>query len=126
MLVLLFSAGAPIAAPPSQDTPAEPAPVQVPCLEEWMSAGHADAAAEACIHWDEEDPQVIPESCAKCHSSTGFQDFLGADDTEAGVVNAPHAVGTVVDCVACHNDVTVSKTSVIMPSGLEITGLGSE
>ena len=126
MLVLLLSAGVASAAPPTQDTPAEPAPVQVPFLEEWMSSGHADAAAEAFIHWDEEDPQVIPESCAKCHSSTGFQDFLGADDTEAGVVNAPHAVGTVVDCVACHNDVTVSKTSVIMPSGLEITGLGSE
>ena len=123
---LLLPAGGARAAPPTQDAPAEPAPVQVPFLDEWMSSGHADAAAEAFIHWDEDDPQVIPESCAKCHSSTGFQDFLGADGTEANKVDAPHAVGTVVDCVACHNDVTVSKTSVIMPSGLEITGLGSE
>jgi hypothetical protein len=35
-------------------------------------------------------------------------------------------VGSVVDCVACHNDVTLVKDSVIMPSGLEITGLGAE
>ena len=126
MLVLLLASGVVSAAPPLQDEPAEPPPLQVPFLEEWMSSGHADAAAEAFVHWNEDDPQVIPESCAKCHSSTGYQDFLGVDGTEAGVVNAPHAVGTVVDCVACHNDVTVTKTSVVMPSGLEITGLGGE
>ena len=123
MLALLLVTGIASAAPPAQD---EPAPVTVPFLEEWMSSGHADAAAEAFTHWDEESPAEVPESCAKCHSSTGFQDFLGVDGTEAGVVNAPHPVGTVVDCVACHNNVTVSKTSVIMPSGLEITGLGAE
>jgi len=31
-----------------------------------------------------------------------------------------------VDCVACHNSVTIDKDSVIMPSGLEIGGLGNE
>lgn len=123
VLALLFATAIANAAPPTQD---EPAPVEVPFLEEWMSSGHADAAAEAFVHWNEESPAEVPESCAKCHSSTGFRDFLGADGTEAGVVNAPHPVGTVVDCVACHNSVTVSKTSVVMPSGLEITGLGAE
>ncbi|MBE2237197.1 MAG: hypothetical protein IAE81_05375 [Caldilineaceae bacterium] len=126
MLVLLLAAGVASAAPPMQEEPAEPAAVQVPFLEEWMSSGHADAAAEAFTHWNEDDPQVVPEACAKCHSSTGYQDFLGVDDSEAGVVDAPHPIGTVVDCVACHNDVTVSKTSVVMPSGIEITGLGAE
>jgi len=127
LLVLVMAFGTASAAPAAQEGgDTEPPPVQVPFLEEWMSSGHADATSEAFIHWDEESPAEVPESCAKCHSSTGYQDFLGADGTEAGVVNAPHPVGTVVDCVACHNDVTVTKTSVVMPSGLEITGLGGE
>ncbi|MCB0049724.1 MAG: cytochrome c3 family protein [Caldilineaceae bacterium] len=126
MLVLVLAAGTASAAAPAQAEPTEPAPVQVPFLDDWMASGHADAAAEAFVHWNEDDPAVVPESCAKCHSSTGYQDFLGADGTEAGVVNAPHPVGTVVDCVACHNNVTVTKDSVVMPSGLEITGLGDE
>jgi len=110
---------------PLQDATA-PVTVTVPFLDEWMGSGHADASAEAFRHWDSEDPAEIPESCAKCHSSTGYQDFLGADGSEANVVSAPHAVGTVVDCVACHNNVTIAKTSVVMPSGLELTGLGDE
>ena len=127
LLVLVMAFGTASAAPAAQEGgDTEPPPVQVPFLEEWMSSGHADATSEAFIHWNEESPAEVPESCAKCHSSTGYQDFLGADGTEAGVVNAPHPVGTVVDCVACHNDVTVTKTSVVMPSGLEITGLGGE
>ena len=126
LLVLVMAFGTASAAPTAQEGGDAAPPVQVPFLEEWMSSGHADATAEAFIHWDEESPAEVPESCAKCHSSTGYQDFLGADGTEAGVVNAPHPVGTVVDCVACHNDVTVTKTSVVMPSGLELTGLGDE
>ena len=113
--------------PPAQETgDTEPPPLEVPFLEEWQSSGHADATAEAFIHWNEDDPAEIPETCAKCHSSTGYQDYLGADGTEPDKVDAPHPIGTVVDCVACHNDVTVVKDSVIMPSGLEITGLGDE
>lgn len=126
MLVLVLAAGTASAAAPAQAEPTEPTPVQVPFLDDWMASGHADAAAEAFVHWNEDDPAVVPESCAKCHSSTGYQDFLGADGTEAGKVDAPHPVGTVVDCVACHNNVTVTKDSVVMPSGLEITGLGDE
>jgi hypothetical protein len=126
LLVLVMAFGTASAAPTAQEGGDAAPPVQVPFLEEWMSSGHADATAEAFIHWDEESPAEVPESCAKCHSSTGYLDFLGADGTEAGVVNAPHPVGTVVDCVACHNDVTVTKTSVVMPSGLELTGLGDE
>lgn len=110
---------------PAQDA-AVPVTVTVPFLDEWMSSGHADASAEAFRHWDEEDPAEIPIECAKCHSSTGYQDFVGADGSEAGVVDAAHAPGTVVDCVACHNSGTVGKSSVVMPSGIELTGLGDE
>ena len=82
--------------------------------------------SEAFVHWDADDPAQIPENCAKCHSTPGYIDFLGADGSEAGVVNAPAAIGSTVECAACHNDVTVHKTSVVFPSGIEITDLGDE
>lgn len=103
----------------------------IPFLEEWSASPHADLTAEAFIHWNEEDPAEIPESCAKCHSTSGYIDFLGADGSEAQVVDQPVPVGAEhgvegVACVACHNDVTHVKDSVVMPSGIELTGLGDE
>ncbi len=98
----------------------------IPFLEQWQSSAHAAFDTEPFRHWDEEDPQEVPTSCAKCHSSDGYRDFLGADGSEAGVVDSPAPVTTVVDCVACHNSVTAVKTSVVMPSGIELTGLGRE
>jgi hypothetical protein len=103
----------------------EPA-VEVPFEEQWASSGHADAEAEAFRHWDEDDPQEISVSCAKCHSTPGYLDFVGADGTAAGTVDNPAPIGTTVECVACHNDVTLVMDSVVMPSGVEITGLGRE
>jgi hypothetical protein len=100
--------------------------VEVPFLEDWMGSGHNDAEAEAFVHWDEDDPAVVPASCAKCHSTPGHLDFLGADGSEAGVVDEDAPIGTTVQCVACHNEVTLTKTSVVMPSGIELTGLGDE
>jgi hypothetical protein len=100
--------------------------VEVPFLEEWAASPHADAAAEAFVHWNEEDPAEVPVECAKCHSTAGYQDFLGADGSAAGAVDAAAPIGGVVECVACHNNATLVKTSVVMPSGLEITGLGDE
>jgi hypothetical protein len=100
--------------------------VEIPFLEEWASSGHADATAEAFIHWDEEDPKEVPVECAKCHSTPGYRDFIGADGSEAGVVDEPAPIGTVVECAACHNEVTLTMDSVVMPSGVEITNLGRE
>jgi hypothetical protein len=100
--------------------------LQIPFLVEWLGSGHADVTAEAFIHWNEEDPKEVPVACAKCHSSDGYRDYLGEDGSAVHVVDAPAAIGSVVDCVACHNDVTVDKHSVVMPSGMELTGLGDE
>jgi hypothetical protein len=100
--------------------------VEVPFLEEWAASGHADAAAEAFVHWNEEDPAEVPVECAKCHSTPGYQDFLGVDGSAAGAVDAAASIGTVIECVACHNDATLTKTSVVMPSGIELTNLGDE
>ncbi|RPI84761.1 MAG: hypothetical protein EHM41_12535, partial [Chloroflexi bacterium] len=105
---------------------AETAEIEVPFIEEWTGSPHADAEAEAFVHWNEDDPAEVPVDCAKCHSTPGYIDFIGADGSEAGVVDAPAPVGTVITCTACHNDVTQDMTSVVFPSGVEVTGLGDE
>lgn len=97
-----------------------------PYVEQWQTSAHAAFDTEPFRHWDGDDPQEVAPSCAKCHSSYGFQDFLGVDGSEFGVVDAAAPVDSVVDCVACHNEATKTLDSVVMPSGVEITGLGSE
>ncbi|MCP4403478.1 MAG: hypothetical protein GY801_40000 [bacterium] len=109
----------------TQTSVAQPV-VETPFLEKWTSSGHADATTEAFTHWDEEDPQEIPVECAKCHSTTGYRDFIGVDGSAVGVVDTAAPIGTVVECIACHNDSTLSMNSVVMPSGAEISDLGRE
>ena len=105
---------------------AEPT-VAIPFFDEWEASGHNDVAAEAFVHWDEDDPAVVPASCAKCHGTPGYLDYIGADGTAANAVDAEsHPIGSTVQCEACHNDVTLTMDSVLMPSGIELTGLGDE
>jgi hypothetical protein len=92
--------------------------------EAWLGSPHADRTAEAFVHWNVDG--AVPTSCAKCHSSGGFQDFIGADGTAAGVVNNPAPLGTTVDCNACHNTTAIDLSSVTFPSGLMVDGLGAE
>jgi hypothetical protein len=105
--------------------PEEPA-VEVPFFEMWAASPHADASAEAFIHWDEEDPQELPVACAKCHSTEGFIDFVGADGSNPGEVNTAPLRGSVITCTACHNEQVVQMTNVVFPSGIELVGLGPE
>jgi hypothetical protein len=100
--------------------------VQVPNLQLWESSAHADASAPAFTHWDTDTPPEIPVSCAECHSAPGFRDFLGADGSEAGVVNSPAPTGTVITCEACHNAPAEDLTSVTFPSGITLTDVGPE
>ena len=117
-------------APPTNPTPppaaTQEAAIQVPFLDAWSSSGHANNEAEAFHHWDEENPAEIPVSCAKCHSTPGFRDWVGADGTEQFVVNNPAPTGTVITCVACHNDATVGLNTVIFPSGVTLTDVGPQ
>ncbi len=106
---------------------AEPmAAVEVPFEEQWAGSGHADDTAEAFNHWNEDDPAIVPATCARCHTTTGYQDYIGADGTAANATDSDHEIGQVVSCTACHNDVTLTMDSVLMPSGIELTGLGDE
>jgi hypothetical protein len=108
--------------------PEIPAPVveAVPFEAEWANSPHNDVTAEAFVHWNEEDPAEVPTRCAQCHSSSGYLDFLGADGSEAGVVDAAVPVGETVNCEACHNPVAASLSEVTFPSGVAISGLGGE
>ena len=95
---------------------------------EWRTSGHADKTAEAFIHWDEDGE--VPTSCAKCHSTPGFRDYIGADGSTVDVVNSPAPLGTTVECEACHADpergIPNDRTYVIFPSGAVVHDLGPE
>jgi predicted secreted protein len=97
---------------------------QVPFYAEWASSPHARRGAEAFNHWNADG--AIPVECAKCHSTPGLQDFVGADGSPAGVVNRPAPIGTVITCVACHNPKTVTLTTVVFPSGQVATNQGPD
>jgi hypothetical protein len=132
-LVILFgvamwvTSGATQAAPLSQAEPTAPSTPPVahfPIWDEWASSSHANIDAPAFAFWNEETPPRIPAECAKCHSGAGFQDALGADGSAPGI-DGSHALGSMIDCDSCHNDATIRKDAVIMPSGLELLGVGA-
>lgn len=88
----------------------------------WAGSGHADVTAEAFKHWDKDG--AIPESCARCHSTPGYIDFVGGDGSTAFKVDAKAPIGTVVTCDACHNSAAAQLTSVTFPSGVTIDNVG--
>ena len=113
---------APIVATPTQAPPTaiptvDPSIAIMPIFD---ASGHADAAAEAFIHWDAETE--VPTTCAKCHSEAGFVDFIadGSVDAAAPVPNQPFT------CMMCHNDTADALTSVTFPSGAVVSNLGPE
>lgn len=113
--------------------PAAPCPTAVPPVvqavpneAEWAASPHNMADAEAFKHWDETEDKMVPANCAACHSTTGFMDFVGADGSEAGKVDNPVAIGTTIECQACHNPAAEALSAVTFPSGIVIEGLGGE
>ncbi len=103
--------------------PTEP-PIPVPHEAEWKTSAHANVTDEPFVHWDKEGE--VPTSCAKCHSAAGYQDYLGADGSEAGKVDKAVAVppNPGVTCEACHNNATLHMASVTFPSGAVIENPG--
>ncbi|RJP54482.1 MAG: hypothetical protein C4583_02415 [Anaerolineaceae bacterium] len=99
----------------------EPAPTfstdSIPYYNAWVNSGHNDVAGEPFRHWDGDDPAEVPTSCARCHSTAGYQDFLGADGSEANKVDAavPAADAQGIQCMACHNPVASTLDSVAFP-----------
>ncbi|MEF2073089.1 cytochrome c3 family protein [Consotaella aegiceratis] len=110
----------------AQDAAAVPDPAtlmpEIPNLDAWRQSPHADVKSEAFRHWDEDG--VVEEACAKCHSTAGFQDFLGADGSAEGSIDSEHPTDVAeapgIACMACHNDVAQNMTVVPFPSGEEV------
>lgn len=136
VLALAFLAGCAPAAPVTADVeePQAEEPVEaaeepvisneitvIPHAEDWMNSPHADITAEAFNHWNEEDPAEVEAACATCHSTTGYQDYLGLDGSAAGTVETGHPIGQVIQCEACHNAATAELDTVTFPSGVALT-----
>jgi hypothetical protein len=112
--------------PPAAPCPPQEAGIKAPFEDEWAASPHNDTEGEAFTYWNNTEDKMIPASCAACHSTTGYHDFLGADGSEAGKVDQPAPIGTTVTCDACHNQVAANLSSVTFLSGVEVTGLGAE
>jgi hypothetical protein len=91
--------------------------------ESWSISGHGNSDAEAFRHWDEADPAVVSLSCAKCHTTTGYVEFVTTGEV---TTESPAVDDKGIQCVACHNDPVSKIDSVVMPSGTILTGLGDE
>ncbi len=93
----------------------------VPYEALWSESGHNAVTEEPFRHWDDEGE--VPASCARCHSAAGFLDFLGADGSAAGQVDAavPAAEAQGVVCAACHDPAASSLAGVTFPSGAALT-----
>jgi hypothetical protein len=113
------------AAPAAAPAPASSIPMsEVPFYAEWAASPHAKRSAEEFNHWNKEGS--IPVECARCHSTPGMLDYLGADGSTPGKVDRPAPIGTVITCIACHNDKMVNLTSVTFPSGLKAEHQGAD
>jgi len=136
--LLLAACQQPTEAPTQEVFP--PQPTAVPCPEcpadisadvpfytAWLDSGHADAEAEAFMHWNEDDPAVVPAGCANCHSAAGFQDYIGADGSAVGAVDAEiKAPAGALTCNTCHNETAAALSTVTFPSGVTLEGLGPD
>jgi hypothetical protein len=119
LAILLLALAAPLPAIAQDDARLPP----IPFLDAWRASPHANVKSEAFIHWDKEG--AVPVACAACHSGPGYLDFLGSDGSDAGKVDKPAPVRSVVDCVTCHDPKAIALQSVLFPSGRKMAGLGA-
>lgn len=81
-------------------------------------AGHFDGASEAFRHWDE-----VSASCTKCHTGSGFVQYVTAGTTTA----LPSENG--MKCSTCHSDLVSwalrAVDSVTYPGGAVVSAPGN-
>jgi hypothetical protein len=120
-VILVACGGKPVPTEAPTAAPVEPTPtaepVEVPNQAAWEASAHNAVDTEPFRHWDEEDPAEVPATCAKCHTSAGYQDFLGADGSAPDVVDAPVAAKDAqgIQCITCHNPVAANLDHVAFP-----------
>ena len=128
LAVVLVACGGkpePTAAPTAAPVVETPKPtVEVPYLALWEGSAHNAVDTEPFRHWDDatENPDGVPVTCARCHTTAGYRDFLGADGTEANKVDAsvPAKDSQGIQCVACHNPVTTFQLTSVSFPGFEL------
>ena len=98
---------------------AQDSPSNDEILEAWLASPHADSTSRAFRHWDTDGE--IPGTCAVCHSTTGIEDYLAAPQVTAGVIPHSVAIGTTVECAACHNENTAALDSILFPNGQTVS-----
>ncbi|SDY70898.1 hypothetical protein SAMN05444340_11577 [Citreimonas salinaria] len=91
-------------------------------VEAWRNAPHGDYHSPSFTHWNAEGE--VPTQCAACHSELGFVDFLGADGSVTGVVDAPAAINSPIGCASCHTSAAHDLDTVSFPSGESVGSLG--
>lgn len=92
-------------------------------ISAWLDSPHGNYQSLSFTYWN--DQGSVPESCAMCHSETGFLDFLGVGGHTAGQVDHPGTINTVIGCASCHTAEAHALDAVTFPSGVEVAGLGS-
>ncbi|HVZ75418.1 MAG TPA: Ig-like domain-containing protein [Polyangia bacterium] len=97
---------------------------QIPFYSKWAGSAHADATALPFNNWNKQGS--VPVECARCHSSEGFLDYLGADGSTPFVVDKPAPTRSVIRCTTCHDPAANALSQVTFPSGVTVTGLGGE
>jgi predicted CXXCH cytochrome family protein len=97
---------------------------EVPYYQAWLTSAHADPTAVAFNNWNKDG--AVPTTCARCHSSEGFVDYLGGDGSVPGAVDKPAPTQSLVRCATCHAAAAQQLTSVTFPSGAKVEGLGHE
>jgi len=82
--------------------------------------GHFNGASDAARHWD--DDEEVSSRCSSCHAgSEGFRFYL-----KFGVGTGVTEPDNGLDCATCHESLvepftTVAVSSVLYPSGVEVT-----
>jgi hypothetical protein len=99
-----------------------PVPYLAEYYEAWVSSPHNDVEGEAFTHWNEDG--AVEANCARCHSTPGYRDYMGADGSAFGTVDADAPLGTTVTCDACHAPTAAELTTVSFPSGAEVGDTG--
>ena len=92
-------------------------------VDAWLASPHGNYHSPSFTYWNKDG--AVPVQCAACHSQPGFIDFLGADGSAAGVVDAPAAINAPIGCASCHNKAAHALSSVEFPSGVTVDGLGA-
>lgn len=106
----------------AQDAGTTEPPYLAEYYNQWVGSAHADSTAEAFNHWNSEGE--VAADCARCHSTPGYRDYVGADGSAFGSVEAAAPIGTVITCDACHAPPATQLTTVTFPSGVELGETG--